>query len=166
MIWFGQLCTSLRWAGIKRPIGQLWPTGLSLPTPGLDAVKWPTKDRILWQSTLDDLASALLFFKEYRTLIWPLLKIFVIILTGLFYLFCTDCFVLFCFFSLMMAIIQHLFGPHIEFSLEQQVQHLRSTRSFYLFNLSWNNEGTGLTWSWNCLSVSCSVTFESLNANA
>lgn len=33
MIWFGQFFTNIRRAGLKRPIGRMWPSGCSLPTP-------------------------------------------------------------------------------------------------------------------------------------
>lgn len=33
---------------------------------------------------------------------------------------------------------------------------------FYPLNLSWNNEGTSLTWAWNCSLASCPINFEPL----
>lgn len=64
------------------------------------------------------------------------------------------------FFSLMMTFTS--IGISLHFILRIPVDRCKFNTQNKLFNrlnLSWNNEGTGFTWTWNCLSINWFNTF-------
>lgn len=64
--------------------------------------------------------------------------------------------------SSVLSLLNETINNYIYIYIPCKFNSCNQLQVFYPLNLSWNNEGTSLTWAWNCSLASCPINFEPL----